>query len=284
MTTYLAKNYLIIVISASHKTWGEDKLLDHRKANGEELFYDIALSDYEECWNNYADEKKYYFALVEQTKWAKYKDNIKQVKNQYEELIVWIHSTSGYTRETIASELEIERDNCHTFSHEGASNEPLISLKGLMQAIGTLKTSNPKELHSIEIIAEYLIKESIKKKHKPHLIALSYLCWGYLAAQGKIDLPKKLSISTKKKAETKERIWWEHVLKKEKKLFLIDKELEAISKEMEVKPLIDIIKYGTHENISYFDEKTLIQGKEADFTEIVSNTYKNLSEILEGSF
>lgn len=222
------------------------------------------------------DLREYQFFLIN-TKCYKIEENhknncslkidnlIKTIKTFHKNVILWTHQRDEIQCETIQKVGDFDHGTEHP-------------AEVFMQKICNSYTQ-------ITFMKEFegLIKYSLKKKLKPLLIALSYLCWGYLAAQGKIDLPEKPSISKNKKAGTIGETWWEHVLKKEKESFLVDVELEAISNKIEVKRLIDIIKNGTPENSSYFKGKTLINGKEAAFTEIVSNAYKNLSEILEGN-
>lgn len=92
-----------------------------------------------------------------------------------------------------------------------------------------MKNNNCETINSlISEIKDYILK----KKANPHLIALSILCQGYLAAHGNIELPKGISISEEKKKLTVGKGWWspvfsEHELGREFRDTEIYKELSA---------------------------------------------------------
>lgn len=274
---------LILVISPAHKAWGESVLLHYCiKKNS---FEDIALSDYKNYWNKF-NKKKFYFALVEQSKWYHYKNKIEEVTPQYNKVIVWSHETNGVSCEIIKKSLNTNKIECFPFTHEGADREPRRSLKELMMAIGKLsRCSNMKsnknlKMHinkNCENIAENLIRESLKQSI-PYLIALSILCQGYLAAHGGNGLKgwDGLSFDLKEAAKLNwpnvKNDWWEPVFGTETSFEKtgVYNELQAMGKECKD---ADAIK-------NLF--KAIRKSNGNDFTGTVVTANACIKEILKG--
>lgn len=133
---------------------------------------------------------------------------------------------------------------------------------------------------------------------KPHIIALSILCQGYLAAHGKKDslrgwedvcnnLPHNLkgeNFQLKTKSKTEEKDWWEPALEADFNGEKLVKELKTMDKDKKaIECLIKIIKNKKDENSKlYFDDKGKIVngGMTQKFTGKVTEAYENLTKIL----
>ena len=128
---------------------------------------------------------------------------------------------------------------------------------------------------------------------RPHLIALSILCQGYLAANEEcledekkiIKLPEGISISEYKKGNTRTRDWWMPALGANFEGNELNKELETVDKDKDViKRLMKIIENKKDEkgNIYFENDKLLdkkVNSKIEKFTDIVNAAYGQLKDI-----
>lgn len=128
------------------------------------------------------------------------------------------------------------------------------------------------------------------KKSKPHLIALSILCQGYLAANEEhledkdkiIKLPEGITISEVKKENTRISDWWEPALGDNYNAKDLNKELETVDKNKKKNGIEDLIKIITENNgDGYFvNGKLKDNGKIKEFTGKVSEAYGRITKIL----
>jgi hypothetical protein len=135
-----------------------------------------------------------------------------------------------------------------------------------------------------------------------HLVALSILCHGYLAAHGETanlngwkevweDLPKnvkddKCQLTKEKRDMTEERKWWYPALGKEYKSKYLKNELETVGEEKKDYKIIKIIedKKDEEENVFFENGETtdihrLKKNRVDEFTNLVNKTCKQLDGI-----
>ena len=136
---------------------------------------------------------------------------------------------------------------------------------------------------------EALRQFPLNKKQKPHLIALSILCQGYLAVHEKIDLPEGISISEDKKGNTIKRDWWKPALgdvineRKRVNESEIYEQLKVASENFKVYEKITNLGNAIQDDDKkYFDNGKL---KEDDiniqvFTNLVIEAYGQLTKII----
>ncbi len=113
---------------------------------------------------------------------------------------------------------------------------------------------------------------------KTHLIALSILCQGYLAANApkKIRLLKEVAVTNKKL--TLQKDWWKPALGDDYKEDKLDKELETITKNIEDIKLIEEIR---NKKSQYFDDGNNLKSEYIKiFTEIVNKSFLIIEEVL----
>lgn len=106
----------------------------------------------------------------------------------------------------------------------------------------------------------------------PHLIALSILCQGYLAAHEQIDVPKELKGKVKSKAgETKKKDWWTSALGTNNQSTIED-ELKAVPDDEDIKK----------ENVRKLITAIYTNGDPMPNGNLVAEAYSALKSILQG--
>lgn len=221
---------------------------------------------------------------------------LKAIDSNNKNIIVWTHNTDNIACDTINKLFKNSTPHCNSFSHQS----PYHAVETFMFDVCKNNENN------FESEFKKLIEYSLKKNSKPHLIALSILCQGYLAAHGGNGLDgwknlpenlRKIVQSKGNKKKTEERSWWKSALGDNYNAKDLNKELETVDKEKNqesiksINCLIDIIKDGKVNNkdgteIIYFvngedgEEKKLENGKVEEFTGKVGKAYGHIKDIL----
>jgi len=215
---------------------------------------------------------------------------LERIKNCKRKIIIWTHKSDNIFRDAIESSLEKQSNIYDSFSH---SHENSIVEQFMFKVCKTSQDNFEQEFKK-------LIESSLKNLLTPHLIALSILCQGYLAANKEylndeeriIKLPEGISIPKGKKENTRRREWWEPALGKECKGNELNKELETVDadkdKKHDIVCLMKIIrdeKVKNDDNEIVYFEKGKLESKEDDskineFTEKVNKAYGQLTKIL----
>lgn len=216
------EEYIVIAIS-SDKGPESIFLRGVSKDNGK-----IAFVSKDTKWRstNVKDSNGFIFALIvlnddNGDKTSQANEVIPKMILKGKKIIIYTHLGDYLNRadiEKTISSMEGTIEEYKEFSHE-PNNSNFQSLNTFYNCL-----NQP----SFETCLKKLIEESLKKKNTPHLIALSILCQGYLAAHGGAGLDgwdrvtqdikskavEKLKISDDKKNPTKKE-WWKSALGKD---------------------------------------------------------------------
>lgn len=294
--TYNKENTLIIVISIA--TPSEKKVLEKcGRIDCNDNNWSFAYTDGTiwKCKRNKEsiDNGDYFsFLLINQCKCNEtdFCDRIKYIikNNDRTNIVVWSHQTdrSG-------------NNSCPPMSENDKSKILNLSEKSLLLFYPFSHSPSGDSLFEKALrdipekyvsVFNCIIQESLKKKANPHLIALSILCQGYLAAHGDDDSIKELSEELKKEVQdliklknkvqskagnTEKKIWWTGVFGDDDKKGAEGKilnELKTIStdNDKEKGKIESLIKK------IYKNGNTLPNGT------LVANAYSALKSILKG--
>lgn len=276
------KNNIIVVVVSIAKSPEKKFLLKCLRNKDADWTYAVTDGNnfyFDKMNNNIAPS----FILVNQSKWDNnnlLSDIIKAINAAKKSIIVWTHETNGKSCKQIKEKIKNNIIFCDKFNHS-------FITCSFMENISNDNEDNYEEEFS------NLISETLKKKPKPHLIALSILCQGYLAAHWKeIDNGKKKTLSglktwdsllpeMKEKAQgnqdkTKGQGWWEPVFNNEDlgkgnlKDTRLGTELTSLGKECENSSAIKDL----------FEAIESLNGKSFCDTNTVIATYNCIKELL----
>lgn len=134
----------------------------------------------------------------EQTPSTKIIDLLIKIKSLPKKVIIWSHIGDNIACQEIASQFRSDQIAfCDSFHHQNEQHSVEAFMKNLCSPGNNF----------ITVLSKF-INESLAKKSTPHLIALSILCQGYLAAHApnKINFPSNV-LSLKK--EVIKSDWWQ---------------------------------------------------------------------------
>lgn len=166
---------------------------------------------------------------------------LEYIKRKEKKLVCWLHNSDTITDNDIASFCNL--NDCKPFSHTH-SNET-ADTNGPEHFMFNVSEENLNEKFKT------LIEYSLKKKPNPHLIALSILCQGYLAAHGEINL-EGISIADEEKRLPDNPGWWTSAFltKETSSVPLIYEEMKALEKNTScVEKLFEAIQTNMTANI-----------------------------------
>ncbi|MFQ5686052.1 MAG: hypothetical protein ACE5GV_05270 [Candidatus Scalindua sp.] len=296
MNNINAGEYLVLAITC----WGDPAENNFLKSKGieENEWYCLGLNNSGTVIVNLPDTTtenpdSLSFLLINQNKWKnnlinndEYKNNLNSLSNKKK--IIYTHIRNGIQ----CSDINIQNTvKCIPFHHWTPPGKPL---KEFLEAI-TVNNNSDKTTEITEAVyceaIKKLIEESLKETQKSHLIALSILCQGYLAANEEhlkeekkiIKLPEGISISKDKKGNTIKRDWWKPALGEDYKGDELKNELKTEDKLNDaIECLIEIIRdkkvKKDGNEIVYF-----VNGEATDIgglTEKVNTAYGQLKNIL----
>lgn len=188
-----------------------------------------------------SSEISFSFVLYNQNKTDCFKNFIEHINTLKKYVLIWRHQSENQCPDCASLQNKNMIENlidCKPFNHDGTK-----PIEKFMKNISLNETD-----YSIEFAK--LIEESLKKD-TPHLIALSIICQGYLAAHGRKDilsgwddvwkkLPndlKDVGFQLKTKSKTEEKGWWKPALGTNLDGKSLIEELEALDKAAEFKTL-----------------------------------------------
>lgn len=213
--------YIVIIISCCHDA--EDDFV--------EKYFNNITEDWNYIVTNGRDYKKdelldsFNFVLINQCKWgdSDVSKLISKIQRKNKKNIIWSHRGIGNDCKPILKDNIINMLNLHIFADfsHGENSAAESFLEALKNNSATYKQK-----------FDFLISESIKKNH---LIAISILCQGYLAAHGVDGFKVEgfQEIVKKNKGMTETTGWWKPALEENLNGEKLIEELKAIDKDDE---------------------------------------------------